>query len=74
MSRFIHACVIGATLVAAGCGSGTPELAPVKDTKQADPDQMKKMMEESMKRNAGAPGAQQRGATPDAPVGESKTP
>jgi hypothetical protein len=68
MSRFIHVFVIGAALVAPGCG-GTPELPPAKDTKAIDPEQMKKNMEESMKRGM-SPAAQERGAPTSIPAGQ----
>lgn len=73
MSRLIHVCLMGIALAAAGCGAQTPEIGPAQDTKQADPDQMKKVREESMKRNANSSAAQQRGADPNAaPSGQQQ--
>jgi len=46
-------CVLAAVLVAGtmiGCG-GKSEIPPAKETKQADPAEMKKVMEESYKKN-----------------------
>ncbi|MBI3866206.1 MAG: hypothetical protein HY290_30370 [Planctomycetia bacterium] len=51
MSRLIRICLVGVALVAAGCGSNSKELPPVKDTKLEDKEKMEKMKQESMQRN-----------------------
>lgn len=51
MSQWIRVCVLGGALAAIGCGSSVEQLGPVKDEPKADPDAMRKNMEESMRRN-----------------------
>ena len=71
MSQLFRVCLLAAAMTAIGCSSGTPEIGPVKETKQADPELMKKSMEESMKRNNAASGGR---TTLEAPTEQNKTP
>jgi hypothetical protein len=70
MIRMARAMVLAASLSVLGCSAETPEIGPVKETKQADPEQMKKMMEQSRERN----NAGGRGTTVEIPTDDKKTP
>lgn len=61
MSQLVRSCLVGMALLGAGCGAGTAEIGPAKDTKQEDETKMKNMREESMNRNRGGqPPAEQK--------------
>jgi len=46
--------LLSSALLLAGCGSGTPELGPQKDTKKEDPAVIQKAMDEGMQKAAEA--------------------
>lgn len=71
MSQLIRVCVLGAALAGIGCGGSTAPLGPVEDTKQVDPEVMKKAREESMNRNNAAQGGR---SNLQVPGDQNKTP